>query len=222
MSTAVKERPILFSAPMVRAILDGRKTQTRRIVKPQPPGSCRYEINGNQDKAYCVFDDAGLPGGIGFCPPTARSKDHLLPCPYGKPGDRLWVRETWQQVTQDVATVKPIDVLRDCKQGVCYAADGERCPITYGQVKLRWRPSIFMRRWASRITLEITGVRVERLQDISEEDAIAEGVQCAGVPSSLTNRGAFAKLWESINGPDSWAANPWVWVVEFHKLEASP
>jgi hypothetical protein len=95
-----------------------------------------------------------------------------------------------------------------------YQADGNR-PEFNGL----WKPSIHMFRWASRITLEITGVRVERLQDISEADAIAEGCQCSGVPASLTNRGAFAKLWESINGTGSWDANPWVWVVEFRRCE---
>jgi hypothetical protein len=178
----VKERPILFSGPMVRAILQGRKTQTRRIVKGQPALWLNDSVMGQ----------------------FISTDDHLISmCPYGKPGDRLWVRET------------------HCKYGggFIYRADyGNLTPISDG-VGGPWKPSIHMPRAASRITLEIVSVRAELLHEITESDAIAEGCQCAGVPASLTNRGAFAKLWESINGPESWAANPWVWVVEFRRCE---
>lgn len=190
--TATKSRPILFSAPMVRAILEGRKTQTRRVVKPPAP--------------YDSGDDAV---------PIMWAMGEIT-CPYGTTGDELWVREK-------------LDLDED---GWVYASDG--APIV-GDINnhavLDWletRPaklshcvSIHMPRWASRITLTITNVRVERLNEISEVDAIAEGCQCAGVPASMTNRGAFAKLWESINGAGSWQANPWVWVVEFQRKEGT-
>lgn len=210
----MKERPILFSAPMVRAILEGRKTQTRRVVKPGPPdglgmyaclGAWRYE-------------------GVDY------RANEVETCPYGVPGDRLWVRETWQMVD-------PLEVPENRRgsrapftgcQGAriipwvaTYRADGELAHERYGDIV--WKPSIHMPRWASRITLEITGVRVERLQDISEEDALAEGVhrfdwQDDNGECPATTREAFARLWASINGPDSWTANPWVWVVEFRRI----
>lgn len=242
------ERPILFSGPMVRAILAGAKTQTRRVVKPQPPADCTYAINGAQSAAVCA---AVLPSGEPvFVPPTPRSKNHLLPCPYGAPDDDLWVRETW-------ASHGP--------QLVAYQADGEcgawigdgaggRFWLFHGWVMEaerrethelrgrrwglaarggRWRPSIHMPRWASRITLRVTSVRVERLHAISEDDARAEGIVDTpdrvgahlGVygraPSHRTARGAFAALWSEINGDASWDANPWVWVVGFERAEVS-
>lgn len=203
----MKERPILFSGPMVRALLDGSKTQTRRVVKPQPPnhmGTVRTLGDGDwqfvQD-AHTLADSAS----------TWR-------CPYGQPDDRLWVRETFGHFERN-DTLKPGDT-------IYYRADGE-C------LELRpWRPSIHMPRWASRITLEITGVRVERLQDISEADAIAEGCaknhnnyywggphKAGGLKQMATARQAYQDLWESINGPGSWEANPWVWVVGFKRAE---
>jgi hypothetical protein len=175
----MKARPILFSAPMVRALLDGRKTQTRRVMKPQPIGTPLPQL--------------GEPG----------------PCPYGEPGSLLWVRErassywnTWH-----------------------YFADG---PEKWGRdvsEKTFSRPSIHMPRCASRITLEITDVRVQRLQDISDEDAIAEGIE--GVTTELqlitrsplqmghAERVAFAGLWDHVNGAGAWAANPYVWALTF-------
>jgi hypothetical protein len=183
----MKERPILFSAPMVRALLDGSKTQTRRVAKltdaahvKEPRGHRRWH-----------------PGD-----PAAS-----LACPYGQPGDRLWVRETW---------IDASSALHSC---VIYRADGndQAC----GQP---WKPSIFMPRWASRITLEITAVRCERLQDISEADAMADGAPWTPCtyehPDWTPYRLGYCKLWESINGPDSWSANPWVWVIEFKKVPA--
>jgi hypothetical protein len=193
-ATATRERPILFSGPMVRAILDGRKTQTRRIIKPQPV--CERE-------------------GSYFLP---------KPCPYGRPGDRLWVRETWAPV----CTFDPSP-----ETGALYRAD----PMYDGmeQFDWPWTPSIHMPRWASRITLEITGVRVERLNEISNSDCISEGLEpvgpeavCEGDGTKVqvarygdctsTARHLFSALWDSINGAGSWAANPWVWVVEFRRV----
>ncbi|MBY0438575.1 MAG: hypothetical protein K2W80_10315 [Burkholderiales bacterium] len=208
-----RERPIIFSAPMVRAILNGSKTQTRRIVKPQP-----------------VIRDGEPVWPIGTKRPRGRGFED---CPYGQPGDRLWVRETHGVADR---------WLHDCETNpprcIAYRADLSArnfdppyVPNTasWGWAGMKWRPSIHMPRWASRITLEVTGVRVERLQDISEADAIAEGVVQApygwwsGFPgsSSPTAKGAYALLWDSINGPGSWDANPWVWVVEFKRGAAA-
>ena len=172
------ERQILFSAPMVRAILNGTKTQTRRIVKHSPDDDCPYLENKIATR-----------------------------CPYGQPGDRLWVREAWRTVAEADA-IPPRD-LREA-QRIWYDAETPHQP---GAGKCR--PSLFMPRWASRITLKITGTRLERLNDISEADAIAEGVLTT--PGQDTPRTAFRALWESINGMGSWEINPWLWVVEFRR-----
>lgn len=196
-----KEHPILFSAPMVRAILEGRKTQTRRIAK---------EFDGKDVDAII------------------RRFPNQQGCPYGQPGDRLWVRETvWiprPRTRHDMLEVA--DTWPKC----IYSADTDAIEIEWMK-EHRWkqRPSIHMPRWASRITLEVTRVRVERLKDISAEDAIAEGVNpsyrhiapdciAAAELQCKAARDAFRDLWESINGAGSWSANPWVWVVEFKRI----
>ena len=195
----MKERPILFSAPMVRALLNGSKTQTRRAVKPSPVADIRF-CGG-------AYIPTNKHGDIAVEAPHIASFS-----PYGQPGDRLWVRETF---------IDASSALHSC---VIYRADGD--DQACGQ---SWKPSIFMPRWASRIMLEITDVRVERLQDISAADAQAEGIvpdgdggwhladtrHYMGDPIS-----SYASLWEYINGPDSWEANPWVWVIEFRKVTA--
>jgi hypothetical protein len=177
---------------MVRAIIDGRKTQTRRIVKNQD----WYRLKGEYGEKLRSVDT----------------------CLYGKPGDRLWVRESFSSWHMGCHWY---DCTREGRSKPSCSNLFYRATHHFPDDDQRWVPSIHMPRWASRITLEITGVRVERLRDISEADAVAEGCQCAGVPASLTNRGAFAKLWESINGPDSWQDNPWVWVVSFTKQGAT-
>lgn len=201
----MKEIPILFNTPMVRALLEGRKTQTRRIVKPQP--------DHRADWLKCDMNDTYRAGiKFGEVPQFGHWK-----CPYGKPGDRLWVRETWT-VKQLCSAPQP---------PVYYYASYDPCPHV-------WRPSIFMPRWASRITLEVVSVRVERLQEITEEDARAEGCEKEFEASaadflanknwdaekSSTYRLGYKHLWESINGPGSWAANPLVWVIEFRRVSA--
>ncbi|PBP62919.1 hypothetical protein CCL21_28485 [Pseudomonas syringae] len=199
-----KERPILFSAPMVRAILSGRKKVTRRALKVQP----HIDVSGN----FCV-GGANYGQDIYGKPVTK----HFVSshCPYGQPGDRLWVREAWQDDAQ-VNAIAP----RELSHGepIQYAADGASrqngCSmITPGKT----RPSIHMPRWVSRILLEINDVRVERLQDISEGQA--EGVNflrsAPDLDETLTAAQLFDCLWSSINSADSWNANPWVWVVEF-------
>lgn len=224
----MSERPILFSGPMVRAVLDDSKTQTRRIVKPQPIGRPWFWEGDSVDPEPQWFD--GYERGRAPCGAGIEDINKPIRCPYGQPGDRLWVRETWDW--RDWSWNK------DCRVRIAYAADGEQAdktspvgwrPTIYNYE--RWRPSIHMPRWASRITLEVLGVRVERLQDISEEDARAEGVEswaksdaglatlsAVGFAVPSAPRFLFQLLWISINGQDSWDANPWVWVVEFRRL----
>ncbi len=222
----MKERPILFSAEMVKAILAGRKTQTRRIFKGLTPPDCI----GNHS---CVVEDGVAKFHLNER--LAMHEGEWTKCPYGKPGDRLWVRETWRT---DASLDRKSPRLFT-KWPVEYLADGCRLEhgATYGHTDGKPRPSIFMPRWASRITLEITGVRVERLQEISEEDAKAEGVDRAcsdpyeiaaaescddpGYFSPTSYSEGFELAWNEINGKHaSWASNPWVWVVEF-RVEAT-
>jgi len=197
----VKYHPILFSGPMVRAILGGRKTQTRRIIKPQPlnrviDGLAHVTIGmePSDDGALWYDTDCINPG-------------KELRCPYGRFGSRLWVRETWRPV---------LSGLRE--GGFDYRADD---PAASGVGFIPWKPSIHMPRKVSRITLEITGVRVERLNDINEDDAKSEGVVFGtGKPGECHTcaKGAFMDLWNSINGTDSWLQNPYVWVIEFERV----
>lgn len=193
----MKERPILFSAEMVRAILGGRKTQTRRVIK-DPHGLLKnYTPTGKTvDYGY------GTRCGVKFSDTTM-----TIPCPYGQPGDRLWVREAFGLDFDDAI------LYRACKYG--------SKPFDPGQ-EIRWKPPIHMPRVASRIDLEITEVRVERLQDISEADALAEG--CEEGPDDDVTGGStayqeFAKLWCKIKGADSWVANPWVWAISFKRIK---
>ncbi|MDW8843899.1 hypothetical protein ORA50_27105 [Pseudomonas carnis] len=218
--TAIKERPILFSAPMVRAILEGRKTVTRRVMKCQPDADASvtvesYNVAVTNRRGY---QEAG-PEIFGA---WWRDGESSCKCPYGQPGDRLRVRETWAADAQ-VDAVAP----RDLSQGepIHYAADGAVRQTGCSMINPgKGRPSIHMPRWASRILLEITAVRVERLQDISRADVRAEGLQC---PPELASDdvspnyrdwypAAWRELWESTGG--SWKANPWVWVVEFKRV----
>jgi hypothetical protein len=217
----VKERPILFSAPMVRAILDEQKTQTRRIVKPQPlgelwPGGKCYDYYPT-----IVVKGEEVPGDMVF---GFGNEDMGWVCPYGKPGDRLWVRETFyvdhiDYIGKRLPKAKPAEI----DDMIYYRADGECCEqipecSCWEVGKPEWRPSIHMNRWASRITLEVTGVRVERLQEISEGDAIAEGVEWNAGPLRCGHTNpisAYRGLWNQINGGGSWDANPWVWVIDF-------
>ncbi len=200
----MKSRPILFSAPMVRALLDGGKTQTRRVAK----------------------------NPFAYRPPR---------CPYGQPGDWLWVRETWYcddyRVQRGPYLLPPDTTAKAMREDgtLVYCADDS---APYEQDQPVWRPSIHMPRWASRITLEVTGVRVERLQDISEADAITEGiptdgsacpdchssgwmmqggdpVECEAPVHGRDSIDEYRLLWGQINGAGSWDADPWVWVVEF-------
>lgn len=220
---------MLFSAPMVRAILAGTKTQTRRVVKPQPPCGCSYSINGAQSHALCFKSETTT-----WVAPTPKSTDHRLQCPYGQPGERIWVRETWaawssfsDEADEVEGTAQDLVERGISRAHISYRAD-------YQTHADRWRPSIFMPRWASRITLEIVSMRVERLQEISEADALAEGLYpnpkyahaklytWDGIQGNSNNPiYAYQLLWESINGAGSWELNPWVWVVEFKRINVS-
>lgn len=191
----LKERPILFSAPMVRALLAGTKTQTRRILKLRPG----FDIEQRDDARTWPW--AEHPDGYA---------DLWMPCPYGQPGDRLWVRETFLKADKRATGLPPW----------VYAADYADCD----KPKTRWKPSIHMPRVASRITLEITSVRVQRLWNISEADAMAEGAPLSEgdpcpEPEFQSHTLGFFRLWDSINGPHSWTANPWVWVIDFKRVE---
>jgi len=209
MPTQPKERPILFSGDMIKAILENRKSQTRRVIKPQPVISAPVVYNWHESRG--VWRNYHDPG--------ARFR-----CPYGVPGDRLWVRETWKTASQydDLPPSRLPCHAFEKGQDIVYAADAEDSYSLSG----RLRPSIHMPRWASRITLEVMGVRVERVQEISEEDAKAEGINpiydkdmyCDERDlTHIHGTGGFIDLWDSINAARGypWADNPWVWVVEF-------
>lgn len=198
-----KERPILFSAPMIKAILSGAKTQTRRIVPMRD--SSRYSFRALAG-LRAVFDLVGpvktkVNGDVKLWMPAFG-----VNCRYGEKGDRLWCRETWAP--------NPLAPAPDRPPYVLYRANND------GDATTIWKPSIFMRRHSSRITLEIVDVRVERLLDISETDAIAEGVRTLPAPHWHPNgwRQTYWQLWDDINGQDASKANPWVWVLEFKRV----
>lgn len=225
------ERPILFSAPMVRALLAGTKTQTRRVM-------ARQKKYGFTD--YTLFGQEGYNNGpwkaIEHAPDWPDGKEDQCTCPYASHrGDRLWVRETWAKNEDQLSETR-------MNTSLMYRADGEERALDNGTEK-PWRPSIHMPRSASRILLEVAGLRIEQLQAISEADAIAEGITT--VRSQAWDRlhfptwryefdlacsegrkppvgpqptDVYRALWESINGPGSWDANPWVWVIEFKRV----
>lgn len=212
--TKIAEHPILFSGEMVRAILAGKKTQTRRVIKPQPDSDWSPQVGLFHPT---VVDDEGeeRPGIEIY---GASDENCGRKCLYGKPGDRLWVRESW-----GLHDTEPKDG-PDGAHVYFKATDGDRHELRYQ----KWRPSIHMPRWASRLTLEITDIRVERVRHISEADAIAEGLEptrplygdCGGYVHE-GHKESFAKLWDEINGERGfpWYTNPWVWVIEFRRIE---
>src|SRR5450759_1583123 len=200
---AIREHPILFSTPMIQALLAGKKTQTRRVVKLRKGDTVGNISSGGKIEEYIICDKDGDEVPFEFT------------CPYGSIGDRLWVRETWADGL-DASTMKHFAV---------YKASHGLLP---GQ---KWRPSIFMPRWASRITLEITGVKVERVQEISGQDVIAEGVDYKDIWGSFSTPDydafldaqekiaveAYQELWDKINGKRGyrWDTNPYIWAIEF-------
>jgi hypothetical protein len=221
-----KERPILFSGEMVRAILDGRKTQTRRVIKPQP-----VLVESSHRWTWPIPANLVRPGCCtSVCTASREWWEYLAPEQWKyKVGDRLWVREAWARIEPypcvgedyGLPKVDPFeyggqDLLDYWRQRVVFRVDDEN------RIVPRWRPSIHMPRWASRITLEVTGVRVERVQDISASDAESEGVFSVyqfGMPR-MEAVNCFHSLWDAINAKRGygWDANPWVWVIEFKRI----
>lgn len=216
----MRERPILFNGAMVRAILEGRKTQTRRVVK------LPHQNPLGEWQATTVGGPHGGTDARGNVQPEQAAIWHTrtgetLCCPIAEPGDVLWVRETWADLTathgQRQEWFNPETRLyeRSVKPFIWYRADGEQPGVDVEPGGERWRPSIHMPRWASRLRLAVNGVRVERLQDTSDVDVTAEGA----IPGNgATARGAFVTLWDSAYGAGAWDANPWVWVVEFERV----
>lgn len=239
------DRPILFSTPMVQAILEGRKTMTRRVIKPQPP-------EWIERFGYTMFTPEGHISGRGFwkgVPGDEGPGEKFFKIPYGKPGDILWVRETWRIGAWDENTgsiavdykvgnyarkewIRIKDSERFEKYWIESTDDAGNAGLKLdkigeyhwkpGEAPTRWRPSIFMPREAARIFLKVKNIRVERLQDITEEDAKAEGLYNGyhttetSTPAG-TAKQAFMWIWQKINGDESWLSNPWVWVVEFER-----
>lgn len=233
----MKERPILFSAPMVRAILDGRKTQTRRVMRVyEHPAVADYVIDSEGRAAARAHSEEVATQFVSTFP-HAR-----VLCRFGKIGDRLWVKEAWKYAdwSEDGEPViqyraggksypevpddwqeKVIDIWADLSDPANREIDGL-------SADRKWRPSLFMPCWASRITLEITNVRVERLNEIGMGDAVAEGISCVDYKWGLAETGfshnapehAYRMLWDSLNAKGhSWSSNPWVWVVEFKQIK---
>ncbi|EEO8784796.1 hypothetical protein G6749_004028 [Salmonella enterica] len=208
----MKERGMIFNGEMVRAILEGRKTQTRRVLGTYQDAVkfCpEWDVNGKQ-----IFIVLGEKDHTGMNPVIT-----AIPCPFGQPGDRVWVRETFRVHSRatDVATLVYRASVRNS-----WTEQTHRVPVAVCNKPAtpeKWTPSIHMPRWASRITLEITDVRVERLNDIRECDAKAEGGQTECTLIGDKYYPGFRSLWKSIYGEESWAANPWVWVIEFKRVE---
>ncbi|MBK0523304.1 hypothetical protein [Klebsiella pneumoniae] len=239
----MKERGMIFNGEMTRAILDGRKTQTRRIMKVQPSEDFTPMNMALETDYKARWYTPGVVDKDGYLQPASKkvfgvsNENEGYSCPFGAVGDRIWVRETFQGPLFDYDLMDsyckdptPFERPEFC----VYKADGVPAPEFYdadGELHCCWRPSIHMPRWASRILLEITNVRVERLKSISEEDARAEGIidggclncgepepcGCANPEPDATD--AFAYLWQSIYGQENWNANPWVWVISFERIE---
>lgn len=227
---AVKERPILMSGAMVPPTLSGTKTQTRRIIKPQPHDDATGLKAGVFTPITLDLGGIQMPGEdvFGF---YDDSGEYGIKCPYGQPGDRLWVRETFHILDRGTERGEAVRTIVYKATGCEIQPTRADHPIHAMQAPKAY-PSIFMPRWASRILLEIVSVRIQRLQDISEEDAIAEGLIPNGTGFArgwqyekhgciyATGKRCYEALWEKINGAESWSQNPWVAAIEFKKLEA--
>ncbi|MBJ6377856.1 hypothetical protein [Enterobacter hormaechei] len=246
----MKERGMIFNGEMVRAILDGKKTQTRRIMKVQPSDGFHPTHNGYDLDLNAHWYTPGVIDKNGYLQPAKKDvfgvadENEGYTCPFGAVGDRIWVRETWGVVSHELdedgriqpwIPDRPATAIHEMPFGngyysghAIYAADGD---FTWGDDdgyedgRSCWKPSIHMPRAACRILLEVTSVRVERLNSISQEDAQAEGMELTGWRPTYSDPDSggevwtpydnFAQLWESIYGEESWKANPWVWVIEF-------
>ncbi|OVV33149.1 hypothetical protein [Klebsiella pneumoniae] len=224
----MKERGMIFNGEMTRAILDGRKTQTRREVKLNLDISClatTYDwatsLAANHYQALTEEQIQQKAESLrGVIHPVILGNGQMVSiiCPHGKPGDRIWVRETFCPVDDtQYGGEKWVDYRATPRYEATHPAGWDSAPND--TEALKWRPSIHMPRWASRILLEITDVRVERLKSISDGDAIREGCSIADMKSGDCVADVFARLWASIYGAESWNANPWVWVIEFKRVE---
>ena len=204
MEARIREKGLIFNSEMVRALLDGRKTQTRRPIKWK---QTRFtEIGEREDGSKWPWSED-----------AEHACDFWHPCPFGAVGDRIWVREAFRVHSRatDVATL-----VYKASERNSWTEQTRRVPVAVCNKPAtpeKWTPSLHMPRWASRILLEITGVRVERLRSMSQDDARAEGVIAASGPMEAGL--AFRELWDSIYGEESWKANPWVWVIEFKRVE---
>lgn len=211
-----KERPILFSTEMVKAILDGRKTQTRRVIKPPNKFS-----KPNNWTSVVEHSGGGWMATDGDPRQLIEISEKGFKCPYGQVGDRLWVRETWR-VNKHFDKMKHSERIWIAMNGDVYGCIDYKAKSRKEDFWGRWRSAMFMPRWASRITLEITDIRVERLNNINENDIINEGVQFPKGENTLDNNlfEEWKKLWDSINKKRGygWEKNPYVWVVEFKKI----
>jgi hypothetical protein len=237
----MKERPILFSSAMVQAILDGSKTMTRRVVVPNSKTQAEWLTPNilNAVKRFSASADGWWTMAVGEYQEIEHCGHKMdgahigsVRCPFGKIGDRLWVREKFAPRTD----VDPIAAPAKARHYCLYEGTGDPYDdMNWHDFGGKWKPSIFMPRWASRITLEITDVRVERIQDISDDDCFAEGIDeteeynraehyaSGGSPleGGSPEKCAFIGLWDKLNAKRGfgWNVNPWVWVIEFKKLE---
>lgn len=219
--SGVKETPLPFRAGMVRGILEDRKDTTRRLVKPQPR------------VVHALYDDATISTNLLF-----RRKDQRIRCPYGKPGDRLWVKETYvlEETGREYEARRPSDrPWQETEDGAVLvphyrATDPEPHIVPWDAIdgeddRTRWKSSLFMPKWVARIWLEVVSVGVERLQSITDIDAMAEGAEIGAYYSGATRmpttyREAFEDLWNSIHGSGAWELNPWLWVIKFRRIKA--
>lgn len=240
MKELIRERGIVVRDNMVRALLDGQKTQARRVIHPQPSPGCYYVVNGAQTHALQFGNERPHNSPNPLCvPPTPTSKDHRLPCPYGKLGDRLWVKEPWCLNHPEIDPQPPLDGRPSRHGRTCWYAATE--PGVEGEDnKSPWLSAASMPRWASRILLEITELRVQQVQDISNSDALAEGAAKISEPRRKAGttfyqgldggfyplaNDAFAMLWDVNHWGrknQRWRENPWVWVLEFKRITSEP
>jgi hypothetical protein len=213
----VGEYPIIFSGPMIRSILENRKTQTRRVAK------LINQIAENHSGVRVWWKDGTVSmSREAMYTPSLREPFEGIVCPYGAPGDRLWVRETWIPVHHGSYEVFDRKIGFGDRPAIVYAADpGVGYHEVWDNYKGKWHPSIFMPRWASRITLEITEVRVQRVQEIENKDAVAEGIMVENPDADYYGAStAFKHLWDTINAKRGygWESNPFCWVLTFKRV----
>lgn len=224
MNTQIKERPILFNSEMVRAILEGRKTMIRHVVKNAPTTKINHRLITCENGWNWQVDEEGIQSTL------HRDFNSLIQCPYGKVGDRLWGRESfyvWGYWKTRYNLKKRrdewnfVDLTIKCGEKYHFADNTPKIVLSRKDSRVGWwkRPSIHMPRWASRINLEITAIRIERLNEITRGDSMLEGCPFQNIAKETDPLQWFRDLWQSINGEESWNTNPWVWVVEFRRVD---